>query len=265
MKTPDEEPGAQHERSAITRRTALGAAAALGLAVASGSDFAGASRASAAGVYQFPFSPSTITVGFGVRDAEHPNGHRGTDFAPGAEAFIPCIGDGVVVRNGWNDALGNILLVDHKDGYYSGYSHMLKRGIVAVGTAVSRGQHVGQVGNTGSQSFGAHLHLTVGTSLSNPEGGAVIDPVPFINARDNDSAPITPSPTPILSGDTMIRIQSTNRGIALIGAGYYRQLRSTEEVQQSDPIIEKHITGNDRQFDLWVSMALSGVSAKPQV
>jgi hypothetical protein len=63
---------------------------------------------------------------------------------------------------------------------------------------------------------------------------------------------------PLTLGDTMIRIQSDNRGIALIGPGYFRGLHSTEEVIASDVLIEKHLTGNDRQFDLWASMALGG-------
>lgn len=58
--------------------------------------------------------------------------------------------------------------------------------------------------------------------------------------------------------DDMIRIQAPGRGIALIGPGYYRPLGNDEEVNNSGPIISKHASGNDRQFDLWVSMALAG-------
>ena len=69
-----------------------------------------------------------------------------------------------------------------------------------------------------------------------------------------------PTPdAPLTLGDTMIRIQSDNRGIALIGPGYFRGLRSTEEVIASEVLMEKHLTGHDRQFDLWASMALGGV------
>ena len=59
----------------------------------------------------------------------------------------------------------------------------------------------------------------------------------------------------------MYRIQSPNRGIALVGAGYYRQLTSNEEVEQSSPLISAHYSGNDRQFDLWVSMSMGGIGA----
>lgn len=62
---------------------------------------------------------------------------------------------------------------------------------------------------------------------------------------------------------SFIRIQSTNRGIALIGPGYYRGLVNNEEVEQSSALISKHLTGNDRQFDVWVALALQGQAAKP--
>ena len=66
------------------------------------------------------------------------------------------------------------------------------------------------------------------------------------------------TPELLLKEDDMIRIQAPGRGIALIGPGYYRHLASDEEVNNSAPLISAHHSGNDRQFDLWVSMALSG-------
>jgi hypothetical protein len=81
----------------------------------------------------------------------------------------------------------------------------------------------------------------------------------------------TPPPAPqILQENDMIRIQSPGRGIAMIGPGYFKSL-TPEEVTATDveevdkdgkPTGKKfysaHINGNDRQFDLWVSVALNG-------
>ncbi|WGD38466.1 peptidoglycan recognition family protein [Lysinibacter sp. HNR] len=75
----------------------------------------------------------------------------------------------------------------------------------------------------------------------------------------------TTGPAPVipeLGDEDMIRIQAPGRGIALIGAGYYRHLSTSEEVWISERLISKHITGNDREFDVWVSLALGGQSAK---
>ncbi len=69
------------------------------------------------------------------------------------------------------------------------------------------------------------------------------------------------SSDPVMKDDEMIRIQAPNRGIALIGPGYYRQLANDEEVNNSAPLISAHHSGNERQFDLWVSMAISGTIA----
>lgn len=76
--------------------------------------------------------------------------------------------------------------------------------------------------------------------------------------RNEPTPAATPSSKPILQEDEMIRIQAPNRGIALIGPGYYRPLGNDEEVNNSGPLISAHHTGNDRQFDLWVSMAIQG-------
>jgi hypothetical protein len=80
--------------------------------------------------------------------------------------------------------------------------------------------------------------------------------------RDNHRTE-TAAPAAVTSeeDDEVIRIQSPNRGIALIGPGYYRQLANDEEVNNSGAIITKHVSGNDRQFDLWVSMAVGGQGA----
>jgi len=87
----------------------------------------------------------------------------------------------------------------------------------------------------------------------------------FLPASGTAGTSVTPvdnsKPEPPKDEDLMIRIQSTNRGIALVGAGYYRGLTSNEEVIQSGEMITAHHTGNDRQFDLWASMAVGGLSA----
>lgn len=91
-------------------------------------------------------------------------------------------------------------------------------------------------------------------------GGKPYEPWHIIDWTPWDAP--TPTPTPELSlEDEMIRIQSPGRGIALVGPGYYRHLANDEEVSNSDALISKHVSGNDRQFDLWVSMALNGAGA----
>jgi hypothetical protein len=58
-------------------------------------------------------------------------------------------------------AAGNAIVIEHADGEYSAYLHLMEHGVhVDEGDAVRRGQHIADVGNTGD-SFGAHLHFQV--------------------------------------------------------------------------------------------------------
>jgi hypothetical protein len=80
-------------------------------------------------------------------------------------------------------------------------------------------------------------------------------------AAFDNSTPAAPTPEEV--PPVLIRIQAEGRGIALIGPGYYRILLSAEEVEASEVLITKHLTGNARQFDLWRSLALAGVPSAP--
>ena len=68
-----------------------------------------------------------------------------------------------------------------------------------------------------------------------------------------------PPADPIPQEDDMRLIQAPNRGIAVIGPGYYRHLNA-EEAANAVAIAGPAVGGNDRQFDLWRSIALSGVT-----
>lgn len=60
-----------------------------------------------------------------------------------------------------NSGYGNMVLINHGDGYKTRYAHMVKGSItVAVGDYVEAGQTIGKVGSTGN-STGPHLHFEV--------------------------------------------------------------------------------------------------------
>lgn len=70
--------------------------------------------------------------------------------------------DGWVEYAGWNTTgYGNMVLINHGDGYKTRYGHMLSGSIcVSVGDYVYAGQQLGRVGSTGN-STGPHLHFEV--------------------------------------------------------------------------------------------------------
>ncbi len=85
--------------------------------------------------------------------------HRGVDFggvAPGTP--IRSTGNGTIVRREWSDSYGNWIEVRHANGWTTRYAHMRAfRSGLRVGSAVSQGEEIGYVGDTGLAQ-GAHLH-----------------------------------------------------------------------------------------------------------
>lgn len=83
--------------------------------------------------------------------------HRGIDFGAAGGTPIKAIASGVVTTAGWHNAYGNMVIVDHGNGYTSMYAHASSLN-VTVGQRVGQGQVVSFVGSTGN-STGNHLHL----------------------------------------------------------------------------------------------------------
>jgi murein DD-endopeptidase MepM/ murein hydrolase activator NlpD len=129
---------------------------------------------------QYPFPKNKVTCKFGVKDALHPNGHRGVDFGVADGTDIPSATDGVVVLSQWSDVLGWVVVVKRAKNSFWGYCHMKQHGL-NVGTKVHAGKTIiGKVGNTGSASNGGHLHFTHGDSEQAVFYGNVDDPITAI-------------------------------------------------------------------------------------
>lgn len=114
--------------------------------------------------------------------------HSGVDFAMPQGTPIPAIAKGTVVLNQFSKVLGHVLVqrVMSKDGeiWFVGYCHLEFIG-VPTGTKVQEGDIIGRVGNSGTASTGAHLHMTVSKELKGVFGptSVKIDPIEFIKAN----------------------------------------------------------------------------------
>ncbi len=100
--------------------------------------------------------------GYGIRiDPIYrtPRFHSGMDFSAKVGTEIYATGNGVVTFAGWKQGYGNCLMIDHGYGFETLYGHMSKFK-VRVGQKVTRGEVIGEVGNTG-KSTGPHLHYEV--------------------------------------------------------------------------------------------------------
>jgi len=103
--------------------------------------------------------------------------HKGLDIAAPEGTEIYAAEEGEVVSAGWNSGgYGNVVMIEHPDGYATVYGHMIS--VYAVeGEYVQKGQLIGFVGNTGN-SFGDHCHFEVRYQ------GICYDPASFLNTEN---------------------------------------------------------------------------------
>jgi murein DD-endopeptidase MepM/ murein hydrolase activator NlpD len=86
------------------------------------------------------------------------SGHLAIDIAAGTGTPIWAADTGVVVFAGWAyGGYGNMVMVDHGNGWQTLYAHLNLVSVVC-GQNVSQGQILGQAGSTGN-STGPHLHF----------------------------------------------------------------------------------------------------------
>jgi hypothetical protein len=152
------------------------------------------------------------------------NGHTGTDIRildlkmqrAGVPVLAAAPGKVLRLRDGVPDVLlkdmnqphddkigcGNAVVIDHGDGWITGYCHMMKGSVrVKVGESVAAGAPLGKVGLSGDTQF-PHLHIEV------RHAGQVVDP--FAPAP---LAPGTCAPQPELWDAAAARALAYKRGV----------------------------------------------------
>ena len=108
-----------------------------------------------------PIDGAHITSQFGMR--VHPvlgfeKMHKGTDFGAPVGTPIYAAGDGVVNWAAMKGPNGNLVIIQHDNGWQTYYLHMNDFGPgITAGVRVHQGQTIGYVGTTG-RSTGPHLH-----------------------------------------------------------------------------------------------------------
>lgn len=85
--------------------------------------------------------------------------HKGMDFAGKKGSDVIAVGAGVVTWSGERFGYGNLVEVNHGNGYATRYGHA-KKLLVSVGEAVTKGQVLALMGSTG-RSTGPHVHFEV--------------------------------------------------------------------------------------------------------
>lgn len=109
--------------------------------------------------------------------------HKGIDIPAPEGTPIIASREGEITRAEYSSSYGNVVYIDHKDGYTSRYAHMVSLPMVRKGQRVSAGQQIGGVGNTG-HSFGNHLHFEI------RYGDVVQDPELYVDPSNTIQAPL---------------------------------------------------------------------------
>lgn len=102
--------------------------------------------------------------------------HTGTDLGAAAGIPVGATNAGRVAMARQVQLRGNMVILDHGGGLYSGYAH-LSSFAVAEGQMVAQGDTLGFVGSTGL-STGAHLHWEMSA------GGVLVDPYRFTDGTN---------------------------------------------------------------------------------
>jgi murein DD-endopeptidase MepM/ murein hydrolase activator NlpD len=201
-----------------------------------------------------------LIQGFGPRPKPTPTSpgtHYGEDYGwtIAGNSPIYAAADGVVKSVAAAGAYGLRTVIDHGGGRETWYCHQ-RLTSVKKGQRVFGGQRIGTMGATGN-TVGVHLHFEVRIN------GTAANPALHFGAATGTLTPASTSKTPLVKPEqeedpVFIRIVSPGRGWALIGPGYFRSIAAGEEQEQSKHLYTKTLEGNDRQFDVWKSLALDG-------
>lgn len=98
--------------------------------------------------------------------------HKGIDFAGREGAEVVAVASGVVIWSGERYGYGELVEINHGNGYVTRYAHNADN-LVAVGDTVKRGQVIARMGDTG-RATGPNLHFEV---LLNDRA---VDPLTYI-------------------------------------------------------------------------------------
>lgn len=122
-----------------------------------------------------PITKGWLSSYFGVRTDPFTGKrarHYGLDFAGTLGGEVVAVGAGVVTYSGRRYGYGNMVEINHGNGFVTRYAHN-KDNLVEVGDVIRKGQQIAVMGSSG-RSTGPHVHFEV---LQN---GKVVNPLQYI-------------------------------------------------------------------------------------
>ncbi len=121
-------------------------------------------------VWPLPPGSGTITSPYGWRWGRM---HHGVDIAAPTGTSIRASDSGIVSFSGYRSSYGNLVIIEHGNGYSTYYAHNSKN-LVSQGQEVSKGSTIALVGRTG-YATGPHVHFEIRYN------GKSLDPMRFFS------------------------------------------------------------------------------------
>ena len=131
-------------------------------------------------IYTGPVSGGFIWPTNGKLTQYYHRWHYGIDIGNRAKGPILASANGTVItaQSGWNGGYGNMIIIDHGNGFKTLYAHNEKH-YVKVGDTVTQGQTIAWMGRTGRVRgvTGIHLHFEI------IQNGVKKNPLAYIGSR----------------------------------------------------------------------------------
>ncbi|MDO7906192.1 M23 family metallopeptidase [Paenibacillus sp. JX-17] len=106
------------------------------------------------GDFAWPVSGAVMSSSYGERWGKM---HKGVDMV--GSSSVKAADEGTVTFAGQQSGYGNVIIINHHNGYETLYGHLKSIG-VHTGQVVQKGQQIGVMGSTG-RSTGTHLHFEI--------------------------------------------------------------------------------------------------------
>ncbi len=126
-----------------------------------------------------PIAKGWQSSNYGIRNdpfTGKPEFHKGVDLAGKDGTDIMSVAAGVVTWSGKRYGYGNMVEINHGNGYVTRYGHC-KETLVKVGDTVKKSQLIAKMGSTG-RSTGPHVHFEVWVN------GRTVDPGKYLYASN---------------------------------------------------------------------------------
>jgi len=127
----------------------------------------------------------SVTSNFGIRKnpfSDKYQFHKAVDIGAAMGTPIKATANGKVIKHGWFGVFGNVIIVEHENGFITIYGHC-KEVKVRKGNKVSKGETIALAGQTG-YATGPHCHYEVRNN------NIAVNPLPYIYISGNSAIEI---------------------------------------------------------------------------